>query len=73
MQILLVNPLSLIAYISVTYRFFDDRIETEEQALVAFFGDQYITYMKNVGVGLPFREARDMYIKSHSAAGNKQK
>jgi len=52
-QVLLVNPVCLIIYTVVTFAFFNGRIYAEEYTLVAFFGDEYCRYQKQVGTGLP--------------------
>lgn len=53
-QIALQNPLSLLVYIVVLWRFFNARIQTEEKYLVKFFGDEYTAYRQKVGTKIPF-------------------
>jgi protein-S-isoprenylcysteine O-methyltransferase len=53
-QILLFNPLCIAAYAFVAYKFFEDRIETEEEALIRFFGNDYREYRAKTIVGIPF-------------------
>ncbi|KAL0223976.1 hypothetical protein P9112_003366 [Eukaryota sp. TZLM1-RC] len=53
-QILLKNPLSCVAYAIVSWRFFADRIPYEEQFLVKFFGQDYISYRNRVPTRIPF-------------------
>lgn len=52
-QILLSNPLCTVAYAFVTWKFFNDRIETEEENLIKFFGDDYRKYRARTIVGIP--------------------
>ncbi|XP_015183641.1 PREDICTED: protein-S-isoprenylcysteine O-methyltransferase [Polistes dominula] len=53
-QLILQNPLSTLAYLISSWRFFNDRIFLEELMLCNFFGDEYIEYQKRVPTGLPF-------------------
>lgn len=53
-QILLVNPVSLVIFIYLLYRFFLSRIQFEEIKLIEFFGKDYVQYKKEVRSGLPF-------------------
>lgn len=53
-QMWLLNPVSLIMFSIVLWRFFNSRILFEERYLVAFFGEEYIKYRKHVTVGIPF-------------------
>ncbi|CAH8567886.1 unnamed protein product [Schistosoma intercalatum] len=53
-QILLINPLCLVAYTIMTFVFFKGRIYAEEKALVDFFGESYRKYQKLVSTGIPF-------------------
>ncbi|VDL19856.1 unnamed protein product [Hymenolepis diminuta] len=53
-QILLVNPLCSVLYPIAAYLFFKDRVYTEEQSLIIFFGDDYRAYQREVSTGLPF-------------------
>lgn len=53
-QILLLNPISLILFIFLLYKFFSNRIIFEESNLIKFFGDDYIKYKGKVNSGLPF-------------------
>jgi len=44
-----------LGYIWASWKFFDDRIHDEEMTLIYFFGDDYLTYQKNVPfAGVPF-------------------
>ena len=53
-QVMLCNPVCLVGYIVAAWTFFKSRIEYEELMLLNFFGDDYVTYQKQVGTGLPF-------------------
>lgn len=52
-QVLLANPLCLVAYTAATWHFFYDRIPHEEELLVHFFGDVYRQYRKRTHIGIP--------------------
>ncbi|CAL8096198.1 unnamed protein product [Calicophoron daubneyi] len=47
-QILLGNPLCLIAYAVASFVFFKDRINFEERNLTSFFGEEYLRYQREV-------------------------
>ncbi|MCO5555186.1 hypothetical protein L7F22_008729 [Adiantum nelumboides] len=53
-QVLLVNPLCMVGYSLVTWRYFSQRILFEEYFLRQFFGRQYVEYSKRVPSGIPF-------------------
>ena len=53
-QILLCNPVCLVGYTIASWKFFEDRINDEEESLITFFGEQYVDYKKKVGTGIPF-------------------
>lgn len=53
-QVILCNPICIVAYILASWQFFKDRIWDEEITLLHFFGQDYINYQNNVGTGLPF-------------------
>ncbi|CCK69548.1 protein-S-isoprenylcysteine carboxyl O-methyltransferase KNAG_0C04460 [Huiozyma naganishii CBS 8797] len=53
-QLILFNPISLILFCFVLWRFFNKRIKFEERHLIEFFGSSYIQYKKNVKVWIPF-------------------
>ncbi|TSM04823.1 Protein-S-isoprenylcysteine O-methyltransferase [Bagarius yarrelli] len=53
-QIMLCNPLCLLAYTLASWRFFKERVEEEEIFLIHFFGEDYIEYKDRVPSGLPF-------------------
>ena len=62
-QILLANPLCLLAYTYVTWAFFNERIFVEEYTLLQFFGEEYAQYQDRVPVGIPFIKG---YIHSNT-------
>merc|ERR1712196_56835 len=47
-QVMLCNPVSIVLFYYVSYKFFADRIPFEERLLIKFFGDQYLDYKKKV-------------------------
>lgn len=53
-QLILVNPICVIIYAIASWTFFKTRVKIEEEALLNFFGDQYMEYKKHVYSGLPF-------------------
>jgi len=55
-QLLLANPLCLVAYTAASWYFFYDRIPHEEDLLIEFFGDAYREYRKKTTIGIPMLE-----------------
>lgn len=53
-QIMLVNPVSTVAFALVVWHFFADRIPYEENYLRRFFGNEYGQYVQRVPSGIPF-------------------
>jgi len=53
-QLVLQNPLSVVVYAALMWKFFHDRIRVEERALVKFFGQDYVDYRARVGTKIPF-------------------
>uniref|UniRef100_A0A8B9MLU9 Protein-S-isoprenylcysteine O-methyltransferase n=2 Tax=Accipitrinae TaxID=8955 RepID=A0A8B9MLU9_9AVES len=53
-QVLLCNPICMVGYALVSWRFFRERIEEEEITLIHFFGEEYLEYKRKVPSGLPF-------------------
>ncbi|XP_043706330.1 protein-S-isoprenylcysteine O-methyltransferase A-like [Telopea speciosissima] len=53
-QIMLCNPICIVTFMLVTWRFFSTRIRYEEYYLRQFFGSQYEEYSRRVPSGLPF-------------------
>lgn len=55
-QIVLCNPICIVAYTLVSWRFFYERVWEEEMTLLHFFGQEYAQYQARVPTGLPFIE-----------------
>ncbi|PCG99438.1 Isoprenylcysteine carboxyl methyltransferase [Penicillium occitanis (nom. inval.)] len=53
-QLVLQNVICFVGYALVLWRFFSSRIYREERFLIAFFGDEYISYKSRTIVGIPF-------------------
>lgn len=53
-QIVLLNPICIILYTIVSWKFFHDRIYLEEITLLNFFRSDYHKYQQKVPTGLPF-------------------
>lgn len=53
-QILLLNPVSIVLFLVLLWKFFSERIKDEEIYLVAFFGNDYIEYRKKTPTLIPF-------------------
>ncbi|PVD36671.1 hypothetical protein C0Q70_03657 [Pomacea canaliculata] len=53
-QIMLLNPLCMVGYAVVSWRFFNERIYDEERHLLNFFGEDYLNYQRLTPTGLPF-------------------
>lgn len=53
-QLLLLNPITSVAFAYVLHGFFSKRIPFEERHLVDFFGDEYIKYRRSVKIWIPF-------------------
>ena len=52
-QVLLCNPVCLIAYTVASWMFFKERIFDEEETLIQFFKEDYVRYKQTVGTGIP--------------------
>jgi len=52
-QVVLRNPICWVMYFYVSWRFFAGRIPPEEQTLLHFFGDAYMSYARRVPCGIP--------------------
>ena len=52
-QIVLMNPICIVAYTWASWNFFQGRIPYEEEALIKMFGDKYLTYRKSSIIGIP--------------------
>ncbi len=53
-QVMLCNPICIIAYAAASFMFFKERIAYEEKLLFSFFKQDYIDYMKRSYIGIPF-------------------
>ena len=52
-QVLLCNPISILGFMFASYKFFSDRIPTEEEHLIEFFGQAYIDYALKTPIWIP--------------------
>ncbi|KAF5387968.1 hypothetical protein D9615_000507 [Tricholomella constricta] len=53
-QLVLQNPLTFVLFAILLWRFFYYRTRAEENALIKFFGDDYVKYRQHVGTKIPF-------------------
>ena len=53
-QLVLGNTFCFVAYAAVLWKFFYERIRTEEARLIEFFTVDYLDYRKRVGTKIPF-------------------
>jgi protein-S-isoprenylcysteine O-methyltransferase len=53
-QIVLHNPICLVIFTIVSWKFFYDRIKYEEYTLLSFFGQDYDRYRKRTPIWIPF-------------------
>lgn len=53
-QLVLQNPVSVVGFMVVLWRFFSHRIRGEEGLLIRFFGNEYVQYRARVKVWIPF-------------------
>ena len=53
-EVMCCNPICTVAFTYILFKFFKDRILTEEQTLIQFFGEKYLEYKKNVPILIPF-------------------
>mmetsp|Transcript_25703 Transcript_25703/g.48762 ORF Transcript_25703/g.48762 Transcript_25703/m.48762 type:complete len:190 (+) Transcript_25703:110-679(+) len=53
-QVLLVNPICIVLFTVVSWKFFADRIPYEEYLLQDFFGTEYEQYKRRTGTWIPF-------------------
>ena len=51
-QLTLLNPICFLSYTIVSWKFFNQRIQSEEVILLNFFGKEYIEYQKRVPTGI---------------------
>jgi protein-S-isoprenylcysteine O-methyltransferase len=72
-EIMCVNPLCIIAFTYILFKFFKNRIEVEEKYLIKFFGMEYIKYKREVGILMPFinldkeseKKCLKLYLEEH--------
>jgi protein-S-isoprenylcysteine O-methyltransferase len=57
-QLLLLNPLCLVAWAGASWHFFRGRIHEEELYLLRFFGDDYRRYHQRSWVCIPFIDSK---------------
>ncbi|GFO22026.1 hypothetical protein PoB_004853100 [Plakobranchus ocellatus] len=53
-QVMLCNPICIVAYAVASWKFFNERIFDEEIFLLNFFGEDYLDYQRRVPTGIPF-------------------
>ena len=53
MQLSLANPICTVGYAYALHHFFASRIESEEHALIEFFGDEYRKYRQSAHIYIP--------------------
>jgi protein-S-isoprenylcysteine O-methyltransferase len=53
LQVLLGNPLCVMAYSYASWKFFAERIPYEEMTLLEFFGAKFDEYRNRVPTGIP--------------------
>lgn len=61
-QVMIANPVCCVIYALAAWKFFSDRIKEEEITLINFFGEQYVSYQKEVGTGIPFISGFRVYL-----------
>jgi len=53
-QVLLHNPICLVLFTIISWKFFYDRISYEEYTLLSFFGQDYDRYRRKTPILIPF-------------------
>lgn len=48
----LLNPICFLSYTIVSWKFFNQRIQSEEITLLNFFGKEYMDYQRRVPTGI---------------------
>ena len=76
-QILCMNPICIITYIIVLFKFFKNRILVEEPYLITFFGQDYIDYKRKVPILIPFiemsEEEEKIYLNKYNLIKEREK
>ena len=76
-QILCMNPICIIAYFIVLFKFFKERILIEEPYLITFFGQDYIDYKRKVPILIPFiemsEEEEKIYLNKYNLIKEREK
>lgn len=52
-QLLLLNPICILLFAVLSYKFFKERISFEEELLIKFFGNEYDSYRNRVRLWMP--------------------
>ena len=68
-QLVLVNPLCVVFYAIVSWKFFKERIEDEDMTLLLFFRKEYYDYQRRVRTGLPFIDGHRLTSKEMTELG----
>ena len=79
-EVMCVNPLCIIGFTYILFKFFKNRIQIEEKYLIRFFGMEYINYKREVGILIPFiyldketeKENLRLYLKEHEDEKNNE-
>lgn len=66
-QLVLGNPLCIVAYVVASWMFFAERIPPEETALISFFGAEYANYARKTFMILPFIESPALAVTPEEA------
>lgn len=61
-QVMLGNPVSVVAFFFAGSMFFKSRIPYEEDNLVEFFGNDYKEYCKRTPIWIPFVESEYKFV-----------
>ena len=60
-QVILCSPICFAGFFVVSYKFFSSRIETEEEQLYAFFGQEYRKFCERSPILIPFIDRESAY------------
>lgn len=69
-QILLSNPVSLLLFSVVLWRFFNERISAEETYLIRFFGDDYVRPRLTLGVSTSSHSLTSLFKTSEDLSSS---